>query len=128
MPALSTRRSARFVGHYLEMCAAMVVGMLLLDPLWPDPWTALPDAGAAIMAVDMALAMGLWMRIRRHCWAATVQMCLVMAAPFALLLPAFWLGLLSGTALMIAGHLVMFPLMAAVMLRRRGDYTQVGVR
>jgi flagellar biosynthetic protein FliP len=55
-------------------------------------------------------------------------MCLVMAAPFALLLPAFWLGLLSGTALMIAGHVVMFPLMAAVMLRRRGDYTQVGVR
>jgi len=95
MPALSTRRSARFVGHYLEMCAAMVVGMLLLDPLWPDPWAALPDAGAAIMAVDMALAMGLWMRIRHHCWAATVQMCLVMAA---------------------------------VMLRRRGDYTQVGAR
>ncbi|WP_345413445.1 hypothetical protein [Pseudonocardia xishanensis] len=114
--------TTRFVGHYLEMCAAMVVGMLLFAPLWPAAWSGRPDAAAAIMAVDMAVAMGLWMRIRRHSRAATTEMCLVMLLPFALLLPAFWLGLLSGTALMIAGHVVMFPLMLLVMLRRRTEY------
>ncbi|WP_246633044.1 hypothetical protein [Pseudonocardia nigra] len=27
---------ARFVGHYLEMVVAMVVGMVALAPLWPS--------------------------------------------------------------------------------------------
>jgi hypothetical protein len=127
MPTL-TRRSARLLSHYLEMCAAMVVGMLLLDPLWPEVWTSRPDTGAAIMAVDMIIAMGAWMRIRRHRWGATLEMCLAMLMPFALLLPAFWLGLVSGDIVMIAGHVVMFPLMLAAMLRRSSDYALEVVR
>jgi flagellar biosynthetic protein FliP len=45
-----------------------------------------------------------------------------MYIPFAVLLVPFWAGLISGGTLMMAGHVLMFPAMAAVMLRRRGDY------
>ncbi|GAA1814599.1 hypothetical protein HC028_26700 [Planosporangium flavigriseum] len=36
----------------------------------------------------------------------------------------YWAGLLSGHALMAAGHVLMLPLMAVAMLRRRDEYTQ----
>jgi flagellar biosynthetic protein FliP len=44
------------------MIAAVAVGMVLLDPLWPDSWTARTDAAVAVMVLDMIAAMTLWMR------------------------------------------------------------------
>jgi hypothetical protein len=118
----TSRRLLRFAGHYLEMVVAMVVGMIVLDPLWPAEWLARPDVHAVVMATDMTVAMGLWMRIRRHSWTRTAEMCAVMYLPFVALLVPYWLGALSGTALMVAGHVVMFPLMLAAMLWRRAEY------
>ena len=107
-PTRSTgRKLARFVGHYVEMAASMVVGMVALGPLWPSDWLARADVDALVMATNMTVAMGLWMCLRRHSWPRLVP---------------HWLGALSGSALMMAGHVIMFPLMLVAMLWRRAEY------
>ena len=124
MTSLPLRRSplVRFVGHYLEMVVAMVVGMVALAPLWPEAWLARGDLHAVAMAVDMTVAMAAWMLVRRHTWPRTLEMSAAMVLPFAVLLVPYWLGLLSTGALMIAAHVVMLPLMLAAMIWRRADY------
>ena len=100
----------------------MVVGMVALAPLWPDAWLARGDLHAVAMAVNMTMAMAAWMAIRRHAWPRIVEMSAAMVLPFAVLLVPYWLGALSAEALMIAAHVVMFPLMLAAMIWRRADY------
>jgi flagellar biosynthetic protein FliP len=46
-----------------------------------------------------------------------------MYLPFVALLVPYWLGGISGDMLMMAGHVLMIPLMLAAMLWRRGDYS-----
>lgn len=116
------RKLARFVGHYLEMVVAMLVGMMVLGMLWPASWTAKVEVGALLMATDMTVAMALWMRIRKHSWPRILEMSAAMYLPFVALFVPYWLGVLSGDALMVAGHVIMFPLMLAAMLWRRADY------
>ena len=116
------RRALRFAGHYLEMVAAMVVGMMLLAPLWPDAWTARPDVGALVMAANMTIGMALWMAIRRHTARQITEMSAAMCAPFVVLLVPYWFGLITGEVLMLAGHVLMFLTMLAAMLWRRDEY------
>ena len=118
-----TRRIARFTGHYLEMVVAMIVGMYALAPLWPGAWLVRGDVHAVVMATDMTIAMVAWMAIRKHPWPRTLEMAAVMYLPFLALLVPYWLGALSGSDLMMAAHVIMFPLMLAAMLWRRADYT-----
>jgi flagellar biosynthetic protein FliP len=124
MTSISLRRSplVRFIGHYLEMVVAMVVGMVALAPLWPEAWLVRGDLHAVAMAVDMTVAMAAWMLVRRHTWPRIVEMSAAMVLPFAALLVPYWLGVLSAGALMIAAHVVMFPLMLAALIWRRADY------
>ncbi|MFD1932492.1 MULTISPECIES: hypothetical protein [Nonomuraea] len=127
MPKTSTLLFAR---HYGEMLLAMIIGMLLLAPVWAaaGEWLGLAavfgraDVGALIMATDMTAAMTVWMRHRGHSWQPVAEMGAAMYVPFLLLLPPFWLGLVSGDTVMIAGHVLMLPAMLAVMLRRREEY------
>ncbi|OLT05892.1 hypothetical protein BJF90_02530 [Pseudonocardia sp. CNS-004] len=121
-PPTTTRKLIRFAAHYVEMVAAMIVGMVALGPLWPAVWVVRPDVNAMTMAIDMTVAMALWMRIRRHSWPRTAEMSATMFLPFAVLLVPHWLGALSSTGLMVAAHVIMLPLMLAVMLWRRADY------
>ncbi|MCO1659399.1 hypothetical protein KDL28_30440 [Pseudonocardia sp. S2-4] len=116
------RKLARFLGHYVEMVAAMIIGMIVLAPLWPAEWVARDDVHAVVMATNMTVAMAAWMAVRRHRWAPIVEMCAVMYVPFLALLVPYWLGALSGSALMTAGHVIMFPLMLVAMLWRRSEY------
>ena len=118
----TARKLVRFVGHYLEMVVAMIVGMMALAPLWPAEWVSRPDVNAMTMAIDMTIAMALWMRIRRHSWPRTAEMSATMFLPFALLLVPYWLGAISAATLMVAAHVIMLPLMLAAMLWRRADY------
>lgn len=118
----TTRKLARFTGHYLEMVAAMLIGMVALAPLWPTEWVAWADVHALVMATNMTLPMALWMGIRRHSWPRIAEMSAVMFLPFVALLVPYWFGVLSGSAMMIAGHVIMFPLMLAAMLWRRSEY------
>ncbi|MCE7006642.1 hypothetical protein LWC34_27995 [Kibdelosporangium philippinense] len=111
----------RFARHYVEMLAAMVAGMLLFGPLWPS--VPGPDVQALVMATNMTLGMGIWMRIRDHSWRAIAEMGAAMYVPFLLLLGPFWLGLLSADVLMIGGHVLMLPFMLGLMLLRRDEYS-----
>ena len=134
MTALSSLRGQtlrRLVRHYLEMVVAMVVGMMVLGPaesvlLDPVGWAELrahPEIRALVMATNMTVAMVAWMRLRGHGWAATAEMAVAMYLSFLVLFPPLWLGVLSAAGLMALGHVLMLLAMAAVLLRRRTEYS-----
>jgi flagellar biosynthetic protein FliP len=128
-------RTRAFVRHYLEMVAAMAVGMVVLHPvamfLLPAlGWSAAlsrPDLHVLVMATTMAIGMGLWMRYRGHRRRSIVEMSAVMYLPFVVLLVPFWTGAISAATLSVAGHLLMLPAMLGVMLLRPEEYCAVGV-
>jgi hypothetical protein len=120
----------RFLRHYLEMVAAMFVGMVVLGGAvrgvlavagleFPAQY---PELVALEMAFGMSAGMVVWMRHRGHGWASTLEMAGAMFAPAVALFPLLWLGVTSGDSLLLLEHLAMFPLMFLVMLRRRGEY------
>ena len=119
-------RARHFVRHYLEMVVAMLAGMFLLGPLeglvWPS-LTARPDVGVMVMATNMSIGMGAWMRFRGHSWRGVAEMSASMYLPFVVLLVPFWAGAIGEGALMTWGHLLMLPAMAVAMLLRSGEYT-----
>jgi hypothetical protein len=133
MTTPTTRRRPalrRFVGHYLEIVVAAVAGMVVLGPAasmllntigWADV-VANFEAATLVMATNMAIAAAAWMRFRRHGWAAIAEMAVAMYAPFLVLFPPLWLGVLSANGLMVLGHLLMLFAIAAAMLRRRDEY------
>ncbi len=47
-----------------------------------------------------------------------------MYLPFVMLFPLLWTGVLADGALLLAGHVLMLPAMAAVMLLRPDEYIQ----
>ncbi len=114
-----------FVRHYVEMVVAMLVGMLVLGPVedlvWPG-LTARTDVGVMVMATNMAIGMGAWMRFRGHSWRGVAEMSASMYLPFLVLLLPFWAGGIDGHAMMMWGHVLMLPAMAAVMLLRPAEY------
>ncbi len=114
-----------FVRLYLEMVVAMFAGMLVLGAVvalvWPG-LTARADVGAMVMATNMAIGMGAWMRFRGHSWRGIAEMSAAMYAPFLVLLVPFWAGAIGEHALMTWGHVLMLPAMAAVMLLRPAEY------
>ncbi|MEU8202370.1 hypothetical protein [Streptosporangium sp. NPDC049046] len=118
-----------FWRHYLEMLAAMVVGMVVLGAavraglaLAGLELPARPEVVALEMAVDMSAGMIVWMRYRGHGWAATLEMAGVMIVSALALFPLLWMGVISGDALLLLEHVLMLPLMLLVMLRRRDEY------
>ena len=114
------------VRHYLEMVVAMVVGMVVLGPVWQLVWPGLSGhvaADALVMATDMSIGMGAWMRFRGHSWSAIAEMSAAMYLPFLVLLVPLWAGeITGGTLLLTAGHLLMLPAMALAMVWRRNEY------
>jgi hypothetical protein len=121
----------RFVGHYLEIVVAAVAGMVVLGPvesalLNPIGWAGLlahAETYTLVMATNMTVAAAAWMRFRGHGWAAIAEMAVAMYAPFLVLFPPLWLGVLSASGLMALGHVLMLFTIAAAMLRRRDQYT-----
>ena len=112
--------------HYLEIVVAMFVAMGVLALARAAVGltvSAHHHLGLAylLMATDMSIGMATVMRWRGHGWRSTLEMCAVMYAPL-LLLPFVWSGLLGRTGFMVIAHVAMFPLMLAVMLRRRAEY------
>ncbi|MGY1621581.1 hypothetical protein ACI789_05225 [Geodermatophilus sp. SYSU D00965] len=119
------RRTWHFVRHYLEMVVAMVVGMVALGPVEELVWPGLDDrldVSVVVMATNMAIGMGAWMRFRGHSWRAVAEMSAAMYLPFAVLLAPYWAGAVSGGVLMTVGHVAMLPLMALAMLLRPAEY------
>lgn len=124
----STRHFAR---HYVEMLAAMFLGMgVLLTPLGAAlraVGLSLHDTDALMisgMAVTMTMPMVAWMRYRGHGWPACTDMAAAMVIPTLGVLALLWGGLVGdlGTLLFIE-HVVMLPSMLVAMLLRRDEYT-----
>src|SRR4051794_2975291 len=114
-----------FVRHYLEMVAAMLVGMYALGGLEDMVWPALTgraDVAALVMATNMSVGMAAWMRFRGHSWRGIGEMSASMYLPFLVLLVPYWAGVAGEGVLMTWGHLLMLPAMALVMLLRPADY------
>ena len=130
IPGADRSERRRFVGHFLEMVAAMFVGMAVLGGLvslfcaLTGHEDLLEHAGvsAAIMATNMTVGMAVWMRHRGHGWAPIIEMAGAMYVPLALLIVPFWLGALPGGALLAGMHVLMFPAMWLVMTRRPAEY------
>jgi flagellar biosynthetic protein FliP len=122
----TTVTNRRFVRHFLEMLAAMGVGMVALMPLWG--LAGLPDLRphlelhALWMATTMTLGMSAWMAFRRHSVPAIAEMALAMYLPFVLLFVPYWADVLSGEAVIVAGHVLMLPAMVLAMVRRPAEY------
>lgn len=118
-------RSRGFWLHYGEMIAAMAVGMMLFYPVLNMVLGGLARGDivesaittALVMATSMTLGMSIWMAIRRRSWRSILEMGAAMYLSFVVLFPAYWVGLLSGDALLVLGHVVMLPAMAVVILR-----------
>jgi hypothetical protein len=127
LPTVHSRshRVRHFARHYAEMVVAMFAGMFVLGPvedlLLPGV-TVGTEVGVMVMATNMAIGMGAWMRFRGHSWRGIAEMSASMYLPFAVLLVPFWAGAIGGQALMMWGHVLMFPAMAAVMLLRPDEY------
>ena len=134
IPAGTATAWGAFARHYLEMVITMVVGMVVLHPLWAAGLDALGLPGAlhhapvmaAVMATDMSVGMGAWMRYRGHSWRSIVEMSAAMYLPFAVFLPPVRAGAMSGGAMITAGHLLMLPTMLALMLWRRNEHGHGG--
>jgi len=120
----------RFLRHYLEMVAAMLVGMVVVGAAvrgvlalagleFPAQHSEL---AVGEMAFDMSVGMVAWMRHRGHGWASTLEMAGAMFAPAVALVPLLWLGVIAGDSLLALEHLAMLLLMYLVMRRRRADY------
>jgi flagellar biosynthetic protein FliP len=115
--------------HYLEMVVVMIIGMAALGAL--ESWLLAgahsavlerPDLEALVMATNMTVPMAAWMRLRGHAWPPVLEMSAAMYLPFVILFVPLWLGMISGSTLMTAGHVLMLVAMAAAMLLRRADY------
>lgn len=115
-------RTRRFWWHYAEMLVAMAVGMMLLAPLWHPLGIERADLHLLTMAADMTIGMAAWMRVRRHGWRPIAEMSAAMVAPFVLLLPLLWAGLLSEDGLFALGHVLMLVAMLGAMLLRPDEY------
>lgn len=121
-----------FGRHYLEMVAAMLVGMVVLGPVWGLALSLLglsdlrhySELVAVVMATNMTIGMSVWMRHRGHGWTSIGEMAVAMYLPFVVLFAPYWAGLISGRAMLFAGHVLMLPFMFVVMLRRRDEYAR----
>src|SRR5688572_3447158 len=61
-----------FVRRFVELLLSMVVGVLVLGPLWPLPETLAvrTDVASLMMATNMSVAAAVWMWHRGHSNAA----------------------------------------------------------
>lgn len=115
----------RFIRHYLEMVAAMMVGMVVLG-VSADAVYDVSDRSPLLlveMALTMTIPMVAWMRFRGHAWQRCHEMAASMLLPLFGTLALFGSGLVTSIdALLGLEHMVMFPSMLAVMLLRRDEY------
>jgi hypothetical protein len=114
-------RWRRLALHYLEMLAAMGVGMAVFGLARAAVGVTVefhdrPGVSFLLMATDMALGMAVWMRVRGHGWPMTLQMCAAMYVPL-LLLPLVVAGLMGAMTFMVVAHVVMCMSMLVVLVQ-----------
>jgi flagellar biosynthetic protein FliP len=124
-----------FARHYLEMVAAMLLGMIALGlpaaaaltaagSSWSELREDAPALALLLMAFSMTVPMVGWMRHRGHAWRPCADMSAAMLGPTLAVIALLAAGLVTDVGiLMTVEHVVMLPSMLAVMLLRRDEYS-----
>ena len=124
-----------FARHYLEMVAAMLLGMLVLGvpaegalQLMGTSASALQDDAPALMLLGMAFVMTVpmvgWMAYRGHGRRPNAEMAASMFIPTFGVIGVMAAGLVDDfMTLMMVEHVVMLPSMLIAMLLRREEYS-----
>ena len=131
MQPQTTDSARRFFLHYVEMVAAMFIGMFALSK--PADWlfSALgvstssqhPAMMLFSMGVTMTVPMVAWMRLRGHAWRPTNEMAASMLVPTFAAMALAGTGVMHGGPLMIIEHVAMLASMLIAMLLRRHEYS-----
>lgn len=119
----------RFLLHYLEMVAVMMVGMVVLGVpaagVMAMAGTSMEDMSEplmfALMGASMTVPMVAWMRWRGHGWAPCAEMAGAMVVPTLGAIALLGAGV-DAEALMLGEHAAMLVAMFAVMAARPGEY------
>jgi hypothetical protein len=127
-PTNSTRR---FLLHYVEMVAAMFIGMfalskpadLLFSALGASTSSQHPAMMLFSMGVTMTAPMIAWMRFRGHAWRPTNEMAASMLIPTFAAMGLVGAGVMKGKPTMVIEHVVMLAGMVIAMLVRRDEYS-----
>jgi hypothetical protein len=129
----------RFVRHYLEMVAAMFLGMAVLGvPAgWAlgaagSSWSQLHSDAPALMLLGMAVTMTVpmvgWMAYRGHGRRANAEMSVAMFVPTFAVIGLLGAELVTDVgALLVIEHVAMFLSMLGAMLLRAAEYTHKAV-
>jgi flagellar biosynthetic protein FliP len=120
---------SHFWRHFLEMIAAMVVGMVasaaillsILQVTWAEATLRYPVLSLLVMAAGMTLPMVLWMHHRGHDRRSMSEMAAAMIVPVIPFLCLVWFHV-TKDALCGAYCASTAPVMLAVMLYRRSEY------
>jgi hypothetical protein len=128
----------RFTRHYLEMVAAMLVGMVvlglpaegvlrLLGSSSSDLQTDAPAVALLGMAVIMTIPMVWLMRRRGHAWRPCAEMAASMFLPTFAMVGLLATGIETDfSTLMWLEHVAMLPAMLVAMLLRYDEYAGCG--
>lgn len=130
-PPASPRRGnalPRVLGA-LELLAVAAASMFLVDPVLAAAlnalgWSALifhPAGAAVAMTVDICIGTAVWMLARNRSTRSIIGFIVAVAVAFALPLPLFWSGALSGTAAVLLGHVLVIPAVVLLVAFLPGD-------
>jgi hypothetical protein len=130
-----TSSTRHFVRHYVEMVAAMFLGMVVLGApagwalgavgsSWSELNTDAPALMLLAMAVTMTVPMVGWMRYRGHGWRANSEMSASMLVPTFAAIALLQASVVDdiGVLLMVE-HVAMLLGMLGAMLLRPAEYT-----
>jgi hypothetical protein len=127
-------QAKHLIRHYLEMVAAMFLGMFVLGGLAMVALSAfgvgsgqLNDDVPALMLLGMTTTMTIpmvgWMLHRGHGRRANMEMSAAMFVPTFAVIGLLWANLVSDIdTLMAVEHIAMLIAMAALMIARPGEY------
>lgn len=131
-------QTKQLIRHYLEMVAAMLLGMFVLGGAAVLALSAfgvdanqLNDDSPAVMLLLMATTMTIpmvgWMMHRGHGWRANIEMSAAMFLPTFAVIGLLWADMVTDLdTLMIVEHIAMLIAMAAVIIARPGEYAAHG--
>jgi hypothetical protein len=125
----------RFVRHFFEMVAVMMLGMFVLGVafrqlhilLFGNGFAAAWDNHVVLatfaMAFNMTVPMVLWMSYRGHSWERGGEMAAAMNLPLLPLLVLYWLDAIPARGVLGMQMMLMIPAMLGAMLYRKEEYS-----
>jgi hypothetical protein len=131
--ARTVRAIGRFVLHYVEMCAVMCLGGLVLSVLffgaagllgYTDLPQQFPELSVLVIAINLSVPMAAWMRFRGMDWQPTLEMAGSTMVVGLLLIAAYWLDIIPESSLVDVQTSLACPVMLAVMLFRFRLYSR----